>query len=153
MLITKVTNEQQIDRIVELANTIWNEHFTPIIGKAQVDYMLNKYQSKKSITEQMTKGCVYFLMCEKDMPIGYAGIIIKHKELFLSKLYITTDERNKGFGKQFIQFLMQMAIRYNAHKISLTVNKYNIDSINAYQNIGFKYRVYCPRYWQWICDG
>ncbi len=137
MVITKVTDEQQLDIVVELANIIWNEYFTPIIGKAQVDYMLNKYQSKQSITEQITNSFVYFLLLEKGVPIGYVSIIIKQKELFLSKFYIVADERNKGFGRQLINFLIKYAIKYDAQKISLTVNKYNIDSINAYQKMGF----------------
>jgi len=53
MLIEKVSDEIQIVTIECLAYEIWNEYFTPIIGKAQVDYMLEKFQSKKVITEQI----------------------------------------------------------------------------------------------------
>ena len=34
----EVFNQTQIQRVEELAYEIWNEYFTPIIGKAQVDY-------------------------------------------------------------------------------------------------------------------
>ena len=40
----KVKNSNDIDTVAQLAHEIWNQHFTSIIGKAQVDYMLDKFQ-------------------------------------------------------------------------------------------------------------
>ncbi len=45
-MIIEVRNEDQIDIVESLANEIWTEHYTPIIGKDQVKYMLDKFQSK-----------------------------------------------------------------------------------------------------------
>ena len=137
MLIIKVSDVKQLEIVVELADTIWHEYFTPIIGKDQVDYKLKKFQSKESITQQIHDGVVYFLLMEDTVPIGYVGIIIKNSELFLSKFYILSAERNKGFGKQVIKFLEQLAIGYERHNISLTINKNNINTIKAYQKMGF----------------
>ncbi len=137
MIVIKVIDEQHLDIVVALANTIWHEYFTPIIGKLQVDYMLDKFQSKAAIKEQIINGFIYFLLMDNDVPIGYVGITIRQEELFLSKFYIITDKRNKGLGRQVIKFLVQFAVRYDAKKISLTVNKYNTDSIKAYQKMGF----------------
>ncbi len=137
MLITKVADEEQVEIVVELAHTIWHEYFTPIIGKAQVDYMLEKFQSKESIIQQIRSGVVYFLMIHNSESIGYAAIILKDREVFLSKFYIISAERNKGFGKQSMIFLEQLAMGQNAQKISLTVNKNNFNTIQAYQKMGF----------------
>ena len=35
----KVNNDQQIQEVAELAEMIWHEHFTPIIGTSQVEYL------------------------------------------------------------------------------------------------------------------
>ena len=137
MFITKVTDEGQVEHIVDLAYHIWHEHFTPIIGQAQVNYMLEKFQSSKSISRQIQNGMVYFLMIEKSKAIGYAEMTLDDEELFLSKIYILATERNKGFGKQTILFLEQLAQGYHKPKISLTVNKNNLNSINAYEKMGF----------------
>ncbi len=137
MFITKVADEEQVEIVVELAHTIWHEYFTPIIGKVQVDYMLEKFQSKESIIKQIHSGVVYFLMINNSDPIGYAAIILKHREVFLSKFYIISSERNKGFGKQSMIFLEQLAQGQGAQKISLTVNKNNLNTIKAYQKMGF----------------
>ncbi len=137
MYITKVSDEKQIELVAALACEIWHEYFTPIIGKAQVEYMLEKFQSKKSIEQQIQNGFIYFLMINNAEPIGYAGIIIKDRELFLSKLYVVSAQRNKGFGKQVVVFLEDLALEQGAEKITLTVNKNNSNTIGAYQKMGF----------------
>lgn len=38
----KAETDSQVREIADLAKIIWNEHFTPIIGQKQVDYMVEK---------------------------------------------------------------------------------------------------------------
>ncbi len=140
MLIEIVSDENQIVIIEGLACEIWNEYFTAIIGKAQVDYMLEKFQSKKVITEQIENGFLYFLIKNNNDPVGYIGVIPEDKQLFLSKLYITLAERGKGHGRKAIEFLEELAIEKNLSKISLTVNRNNSATINMYKKLGFENR-------------
>lgn len=138
MLIDKVSAENQIEIIADLACEIWNEHFTPIIGKAQVDYMLEKFQSKKAITEQIENGFLYFLIKNNNDYIGYLGVLPKEGQLFLSKLYIISAERGRGHGRKAIEFIEKLAIDKGLSKISLTVNKNNSATINTYIKLGFE---------------
>lgn len=138
MLIDKVSAENQIEIIADLACEIWNEHFTPIIGKAQVDYMLEKFQSKKAITEQIENGFLYFLIKNNNDYIGYLGVLPKEGQLFLSKLYIISAERGRGYGRKAIEFIEKLAIDKGLSKISLTVNKNNSATINTYIKLGFE---------------
>ena len=140
MLIEIVSGENQIETIAGLAHKIWNEHFTPIIGKAQVDYMLEKFQSKKVITEQIENGFLYFLIKNNNAHIGYIGVLPEEKQLFLSKLYITSAERGKGYGRKAIEFLEKLAVEKGASKISLTVNRNNSATIKMYKKLGFENR-------------
>ena len=39
-----ISNDDDIKNLADLAHTIWNEYFPPIIGQAQVDYMVEKGQ-------------------------------------------------------------------------------------------------------------
>jgi len=57
--------------------------------------------------------------------------------LFLSKIYIAKSSRGLGFGKIAMNFIEKQAQQLNCKKIYLTVNKYNTNSIKAYQKIGF----------------
>ena len=137
-MIVEVTSENEIAVVEELARRIWTEHYTPIIGKDQVEYMLDKFQSKAAISIQIkSEGYLYFLI-EEGKYIGYIGVQSKGRELFLSKIYIEASKRGKGFGKKAIQFLENLARRLSLEKISITVNKNNVKTIKAYGKMGFK---------------
>ena len=140
MLIEKVLNENKIELVAGLAYKIWHEYFTPIIGKAQVVYMLEKFQSKKVIAEQIENGFLYFLIKNNNEYIGYIGVLAKEKQLFLSKFYIASAERGKGHGRKAVEFLEKLAIEKGLGKISLTVNKNNLATINTYKKLGFESR-------------
>ena len=137
MTVEKVSTEAQIETVARLAYEIWNEHFIPIIGKAQVDYMLDKFQSKKAITEQIKNGYLYYLLKSGYEYVGYTGVCPKDDELFLSKLYVRASQRGKGLGRKAIEFLERLAGGRGLSKITLTVNKNNTDSIKAYEKFGF----------------
>ena len=140
MFIEIVSAENQIAIIAGLAKNIWNEHFIPIIGKAQVDYMLDKFQSKKVIAEQIENGFLYYLIKHNNDYIGYIGVLAKQNQLFLSKLYITSAERGKGHGRKAVDFLEKLAIEKGLGKITLTVNKNNSATIKIYKKLGFENR-------------
>ena len=53
--IDTVDSDDKICQLEKLAKEIWNQHFVPIIGQDQVDYMLNKFQSCESIKTQMSE--------------------------------------------------------------------------------------------------
>ncbi len=134
----EVITESQIVVVETLAKEIWTEHYTPIIGKDQVEYMLEKFQSREAIAEQIRSGYQYFIIREDDKSIGYLSIISRVNDLFLSKIYIKSIERGKGFARKAIQFVENLAKGKGLKKITLTVNKNNINSIKAYEKIGFK---------------
>lgn len=122
-----------------LAKSIWTEHYTPIIGLDQVNYMLEKFQSEIAIQNQINLDSYkYYLIIKENTAIGYLSIKNNDDALFLSKIYIDKSCRGKGFGKIAINFIEEQAKDLNCQTIYLTVNKYNINSIMAYQKIGFK---------------
>lgn len=121
----------------ELAAEIWTEHYTPIIGSAQVSYMLDKFQNAKAIAKQIADGAEYFLMQEDKKAVGYFSYQKRDGALFLSKIYLLKDARGKGFGKQAMNFIAEKAKNKGLKSIALTVNKYNYNSIKAYEKMGF----------------
>ena len=138
LILEEVFDEARIQTVEKLAYEIWNEHFTPIIGKAQVDYMLEKFQSIKAISGQIEQCFQYYLIKTDEDYIGYTGVQPKEDELFLSKLYITASQRGKGYGRKIVQFLEGMARDKGLNTITLTVNKNNLDTIKAYEKFGFE---------------
>jgi len=138
--IIEVSDEASINKAERIAKEIWRQHYIPIIGKDQVKYMLEKFQSKQAIYEQIQNGFIYYLVKLDDDYLGYLSILLKEDtgELFLSKIYIRLEQRGKGYGKMTMDFIESLARRRNLNRITLTVNKHNADSIKAYQKMGFR---------------
>ena len=138
MTIIEVSTENHMDIIESLAREIWTEHYIPIIGKKQVDYMLARYQSKEAVKEQIASGTLYFLIDEGHSFIGYIAVQPRGDELFLSKIYLRSSRRARGYGKKAVQFVETLARERGLRKIVLTVNKNNTGAIRAYEKIGFR---------------
>lgn len=137
MIIKIVSDTDQIKAIEVLAYEIWHEHYKPIIGRSQVSYMLNKFQSLEAIDEQIRNGYLYFLSEHDNELMGYMSMNINEKELFLSKFYVASPQRGKGYGREMITFIEDMAKKKKLNKIVLTVNRNNTDSIKMYEKVGF----------------
>lgn len=123
--------------IEQLADVIWREHYITIIGKPQVDYMLEKFQSAEVVFEQIELGFEYYIINFDNKPVGYISIKKEKKALFLSKVYVLSAYRGKKIGKTAMLFIEESAKTYQLKKIRLTVNKHNTNSIRVYKKLGF----------------
>ncbi len=132
-----VTNDDDLKVIVNLAQEIWTEYFTPIIGQGQVSYMLKKIQSFEAMKKQQNEGYIYHQILSTK-PIGYLCTRVDELELFISKLYLLKNERGLGVGKLSLQFIESLAQSSGCKRLWLTVNKGNTDSIKTYAKWGFK---------------
>ena len=128
--------------VAALAEEIWREHYTPIIGEAQVDYMLKKFQSEEQICRDMKENdYVYFIAghIKSGEPVGYCAVQPKEGYLLLSKIYVRKDYRGRGVARSFLDEALALCrFEYGFDKIRLTVNKYNDNSIAAYRKMGFE---------------
>ena len=138
MRITEVKDIHQIETVASLAEEIWNQHFIPIIGKQQVDYMVEKFQSVQAIKAQLNDGYQYYLFDNAKGYFGYTAVLPRGNELFLSKLYIKKSKRGKGYGRQSLAFIESLAVMLDKSLVSLTVNRNNISTIKVYEKMGYK---------------
>lgn len=138
MEIEKVVTENDIKETEQLAQEIWKQHFITIISMEQIEYMLDKFQSKEAITDQIeNQNYEYYYFSEKGKKIGYMGFCeMEDKTLFLSKIYILKKYRGKGYARQGFEFLKKVGRGRGLTKIWLTVNKNNSITINIYKNLG-----------------
>lgn len=138
-IIKSVQSPAAIKIVADLASTIWNEHYVPIIGQEQVNYMVNAFQSAEAIERQIrSENQEYYLIYHLAEPSGYICIKLLGNDLFLSKFYIVKGKRGTGLGKEGMNFIIKRARELDAKAITLTVNKNNGNSIKAYERMGFK---------------
>ncbi|MGI6576884.1 MAG: GNAT family N-acetyltransferase [Eubacteriales bacterium] len=136
--IRRAKSKEDAASISGLARVIWTEHYTPIIGASQVEYMLTNIQSAEKIFDRIESGEEYYMAYLYDRLIGYMAINEETDRMFLSKLYIEKDFRGRGIADQFIRLLVDRAKELRKEIISLTVNKNNLTSISIYKKMGFE---------------
>lgn len=123
--------------LAKLADEIWRQHFTPIIGEKQVDYMLDWFQDAEAMEAQMAEGMVYFLAYADDgEAVGYCACKQEPDRLFLSKLYVKQKYRGQGFGRALFDAACGSLLE-GRREVYLTVNKHNSRTIAIYKRMGF----------------
>ncbi len=136
--IKAASTPEQLKEIEKLAVEIWEEHYIPIIGAAQVRYMLAKFQNYDAMLRQINEeDYLYFAINGDGALIGYFAVKPRNNKLFLSKLYIASSMRGLGIARQAVNFIINLAEDRQLGQIELTVNKYNKKSIAAYKKMGF----------------
>ena len=133
----KRVDRDNVDKLAEVANGIWHEYFTPLLGIEQVEYMVDKFQSVKGITNQLDNGYEYYFALSDNEVAGYFGVQPQDESLFLSKLYLKKEFRGKGVATKMLENIKQIAKNYSKDKITLTVNRYNHHTIEVYKHFGF----------------
>jgi len=133
-----VDSAESIAEVARLAREIWQEHYVPIIGQEQVDYMLEEFQSERAIALQLAEAHEYYLVCNDRENAGYVAVVPDAAGLMLSKIYVRKSERGHGLGKKILQFVEDLGQRRGIKVLWLTVNKNNTDSIAWYSRMGFR---------------
>ncbi|MET0533691.1 MAG: GNAT family N-acetyltransferase [Steroidobacter sp.] len=139
-----VRTAEQLATVAELAHEIWYEYYVPLIGRAQVDYMVAKFQNVAAMQSQIDHGYEYFLVRREDTPgkgaqdVGYCAVQEQADgALFLSKFYLQKSARGSGTGRGCMEFIEGLARRRGLSLLWLTVNKGN-PAVQAYQRLGFR---------------
>jgi ribosomal protein S18 acetylase RimI-like enzyme len=130
-------NQSDFECIAQLADTIWREHYISIISLEQIEYMLINFNSASAIEAQIKQGALFFYITFKDIPVGYVAVKKETDFLFLSKIYVLSTYRGKKIGKAAMQHVVDIANSFNLNTIKLNVNKFNTNSILAYEKLGF----------------
>ncbi len=134
----EISPAEDLSALAALAKEIWTEYYTPLLGAAQVDYMLTNIQSEAPMRRQMEQASYrYFFLRHGTETVGYLGVQTQDNALFLSKLYVKKSARGKGTARDVMAFLEGWARGARLQKIKLTVNRGNTDSIKTYERLHF----------------
>jgi ribosomal protein S18 acetylase RimI-like enzyme len=137
--IIPVRSHEEVQTVARLAEEIWTQHYEPIIGRDQVVYMLEKFQSPAAIGGQIRSGMEYFLLHCAQTAEGYFAIERKlaDNSLFVSKLYVRQEFRGNGLARRALDFMLAHARERSLRTLWLTVN-INNPAIDAYMKLGFR---------------
>lgn len=115
----------------------WPLAYTSILGKEQVDYMLQKFYNTNSLTAQINNSHYFFLAFMHHQPIGFASFSNVDENISkLQKLYVLPNEQKTGAGKALLKKVEEEAKNLGAERLQLNVNRMNI-ARTFYERNGF----------------
>ena len=123
--------------IEALADDIWHEYLTPVLGQPQVDYILENFQSVDAINSQIMNGYEYFVLIYEYLMAGYVGMKEDDRTLFLSGLYIHEECQGNHIATNVFQFLLGICRKRNLNCIRLTCSKKNSKALEVFKHLGF----------------
>lgn len=128
-----------IARMSALASSIVKEHFDPLIGPEQNDYMINMFQTEAAIGGQLEHGYEYYFAYLEDTtePVGFVAFYPQDDALYLSKFYLLREMRGQGLAHELLDFVIDAAHAKGLASIQLNVNRGN-SAVKAYEAMGFK---------------
>jgi diamine N-acetyltransferase len=136
--ITTATTDD-IAYIQYIAHGTWPLVYGPIVGEAQLKYMLDLIYSTSSLEKQMKDGSVFLIAEENHDPIAFAAYFLKSPNVYkLDKLYTLPNQQGKGLGKLLINRVIEAIKPLGATSLLLNVNRYNTKAQNFYRHLGFE---------------
>lgn len=135
----RIRKEYEFLAVADLAHRIWREHYAGVISGEQIEYMLEKFQTVPAIKAAEAEGCEYYLVRKLGVNIGYLALqpCYPPGKMFISKLYLLREYRGKGYSRDILSEVADMARSLRLKSIWLTVAKNNLSSIAAYEHLGF----------------
>ncbi len=131
-----LSDESGIREMSDMATSIVREHYDPLIGKEQNDYMLSLFQTREAIRKQLESGYQYYFVQLDGRSIGFVAFYPKDASLYLSKFYLYRSERGKGYSRRMMDFVIGEARSAGLAGIELNVNRGN-SACRAYEHLGF----------------
>ena len=130
----------EFDELAQLAHTIWYQHYSSIISREQIAYMLNGRYSAEKLSRYLNSSQQWcWLLNDGERAVGYVSCALAPDatQMKLEQLYLLADYKGRGLGKMMMNHVLNLARDKKCQRLWLTVNKYNHDSIAVYKRSGF----------------
>lgn len=134
----KQIEKNEIEELSRIASAVVKEHFDPLIGAAQNDYMISKFQSVEAISEQFAHGYRYYWVLENGDKAGFFAFYPKEGKMYLSKFYVLGTYRGHHLAKEMFAYIIAETRKEGLPAIFLNVNRGNSDVIAIYEHLGFR---------------
>ena len=132
----EISTDTELKELALLAHRIWNDHYPPIIGQKQVDFMLERMYSLESLKDQIyNNNNIFICAFLRSEMVGFISYSKTNEDDYIiHKLYVNTKLHKRGIGRSLFSHVFGN-MEFNT--IRLTVNRQNYTAINFYFRIGF----------------
>ncbi len=129
---------EDINIITNIAMAVWPGTYVPIIGEAQVAYMLDRFYSDASLAAQMERGDTFIICYDGERPIGFASFGEVATDTYkLHKLYVLPETQGTGIGRVLLDHIQTAVKNAGCTRLQLNVNRHNEGAKGFYARMGF----------------
>jgi ribosomal protein S18 acetylase RimI-like enzyme len=131
------------DTVAALARTIWHAHYSAIISKEQIAYMLDGRFTAENLARYLDADDRWMHVLRFDgAPSGYLSYALtgQPREMKLEQLYLLPVLHGRGIGKFMLGHVERHARELGCDMLMLQVNKGNEIATRAYRGTGFTVR-------------
>lgn len=129
-----------IPLIRDMARATWMATYPDIIGMQQVEYMLDRFYSTTTLSNQINVSTHVFLIAVVDkQPIAFAAysLVDLTGTYKLHKLYTLPSAQKTGAGRALIDYIANNIRSLGGKRLVLNVNRHNAVAIRFYEHYGF----------------
>ena len=130
----------EVEVVCALAHEIWRQHYPPIIGSAQTEYMLAQRYAPAVVRAELDRDDIWWdTLRDDDEMVAFASSFGADDRAFkIDKLYVHPQRQRAGLGGALIDHTAERAQRLGFDRLILAVNKNNVNAIAAYKKHGFR---------------
>jgi GNAT superfamily N-acetyltransferase len=131
------------EAVATVARTIWFAHYTSIISKQQVEYMLGGRFTPANLERYLDAPDRWMHVLRVDgAVVGYCShaLTATPREMKLEQLYLLPALHGRGFGKLMMEHIESHARALGCDTLMLQVNKRNTTAASVYFHSGFTVR-------------
>jgi ribosomal protein S18 acetylase RimI-like enzyme len=136
----RLATTEDLPEIAALAREIWHDHYPGIIPVAQIEYMLDWMYSLRQMEHELVRESVRYLrLLVEGRLVGFAayGPTSDTAVMKLHKLYVHSRQQRRGLGRLLLRHVEEGTRAAAGRRLTLNVNKRNVNAIAAYLKHGF----------------
>lgn len=136
-------SDRDLPLVADLAAAAFRAHDASVIGREQIDYMLERMYSLPALRRQRQEGHIVLLGQLAGEPVAYATFAVSAEDQTegqIHKLAILPEHRGRGIGQRLVEHIADRLVRMQRSRLVLTVNRGDILAINFAFKLGFTIR-------------
>jgi ribosomal protein S18 acetylase RimI-like enzyme len=136
----RALTEPDFEPLARLAGTIWRAHYSPLIGAAQVEYMLGQRYRPEALRPYLDATDRWLDLLElEDALVGYCSFALASAEqMKLEQLYLLPEVHGRGLGALMLRHVHARTRAHGRRSVVLTVARRNLSSIAFYRKAGYE---------------
>lgn len=122
------------DIIGRVHSEAWKQAYKDIFPDEYLEKDTTESRTQEFLDSCKDKDIWYYMICEDTNAVGIVKLINDVDKCEISSLYILNEYRNRGYGRQVVEYMRK---ELYPKTLMLWVLKDNVNAIRFYENNGF----------------